>query len=354
VSCLRRPEWPTSFVLKPRERRQPAASELAGDDTREAQLWLDDHRVIYRRRMDLDGQLFDPNEFPTTHSEDEDLVGMLEAVRDDVALVIAPDGLLARTVRPHSLEKAHYARVYADIVGTAMKGKWGGQLAWVELYCGPGKLFVPELGTYPDGSPLEALGIRHPFNTYAFVDLDKNCTDALTARIAERYGDRPDVHVLQGDANSPEVHDQLVALLPRNALIVLYADPAELNFRFDTIRFFAERYAHLDLLINLPLPGVVRALRAGHETKAGQVLDIDEPLSLIGPTSTKTNVTMRQYFESRLCALGYEHFASESIRNSKNSPLYDLLLASRDPRAKEFFEKALQRHPDGQYRMSLF
>jgi hypothetical protein len=105
---------------------------------------------------------------------------------------------------------------------------------------------------------------------------------------------------------------------------MLYADPAGLSFRFDTIRFFAERYDHLDLLINLPLPGFVRALRAGHQNKAGHVLDVDEPLSLIGRTSARTDVTMREYAASRLRVLGYKHFASESIRNSKNSAIYDL------------------------------
>ena len=317
----------------------------------------DDGRlVIYPREVDIDvGHLFDPDayEAPSAQPAEDDFGAIADAVREERSLVPGPDGRPARVIHLHSLDKAYYVRFYADIVAKAMKQRWRDQIAWVELYSGPGTLWVKEQKTFMDGSPLEALGIKKPYGIYAFADLDPRCVEALDARIAEKHPDlRNDVHIFQGDANSPELHDQLVSVLPKNALIVLYADPAELNFHFETIKFFADRYEHLDLLLNFPAAGVVRALAAGHDAKAASVLGHAEPLALIGPTSARTNVSLSQFFEGKLRGLGYEHFASEPIKNSKNSAIYDLMIASRDPRAKDFFEKALARSRAGQYRMT--
>lgn len=297
--------------------------------------------------------LFDPDAYPAPPAPpgEEEFGEIAKAVREERTLVPGPDGHPARLIHLHSLDKAYYVRRYAEIVAGAMREKWGGQIAWVELYSGPGTLWVAEQKTFMDGSPIEALGTKKPYGIYAFADLDQQCVDALGARIGEKYGQRDDVHVFQGNANDADLHDQLVAVLPKNALIVLYADPAELNFHYETIKFFADRYEHLDLLLNFPAAGVVRALRGGHGKKAGEVLGHPEPLALIGPTSARTNVSLGEYFEGMLRGLRYEHFASTPIKNSKNSPVYDLMIASRDPRAKDFFEKALARTRDGQYRM---
>jgi hypothetical protein len=51
-----------------------------------------------------------------------------------------------------------------------------------------------------------------------------------------------------------------------------------------TVKYFIDRYKHLDLLLNLPTEGVVRALAAGYETKAANLLDLPSPHRLIeGP-----------------------------------------------------------------------
>jgi hypothetical protein len=56
------------------------------------------------------------------------------------------------------------------------------------------------------------------------------------------------------------------------------------------------------------------------------------------------------WFERQLRAMGYDQFATEVIKShSKNSPLYDLVLASREPKAVKFFNEATKRGPTGQY-----
>jgi three-Cys-motif partner protein len=258
--------------------------------------------------------------------------------------------LLARVVALHSLDKAHYARYYADIVGRAMKTAYKGPLAWVELFAGPGRLYVKDLEAFKPGSPVEAVNIKSPFDIYVFADLDPRCVGALRQRVGEREG----VHVLKGDANAAALHDRILELVPRNALLVLYADPAGLDLHFETLRFFAERYQALDLLLNFPVPGIDRALSAGHEGKAALVLNHPQPVVLIGPGSGRPGTSLRQWFERQLSTLGYSEFAAEIIRlHGKNVPLYDILLASRKSRAKQFFEEAQKRGPGGQTAMTF-
>ena len=189
--------------------------------------------------------------------------------------------LFSRAICLHSIEKATAAHRYADIVGLAMARKW--RLWWVELFAGPGRLYVRETGEYRAGSPVEAMSIRRPFDGYVFNDLSKPCVESLRRRVSGRS-----VHLLQGDANSPDVLDQIAAIVPRKrSLVVLYADPEGLDLKFETVKFFIDRYPHLDLLLDLPVEGVVRALSAGYEEKASSFLDHPEPQMLIETSAAK-------------------------------------------------------------------
>lgn len=274
------------------------------------------------------------------------------ALDRDTTLIMADDGARARVVALHSLDKAHFAHYYADIVGRAMRTAYGGPLAWVELFAGPGRLYVKDLERFMPGSPVDAVeNVRQRFDHYVFADFDPKCVGALDQRI----GHHPGVHVLHGDANAASLHDQIVALVPRNALLVLYADPAGLDLHFDTLRFFAERYKHVDLLINFPVPGVDRALSAMQQEKAARVLNHAEPIKLLASPNARTSI--REWFERQLRAhpLHYDHFCTQPIRlHANNSPLYDLMLASRNPRAKQFFTEAMNHPPGGQKPLAMF
>jgi three-Cys-motif partner protein len=308
--------------------------------------------------MDVD-HLFDPGQYrgelavPSRASSPRELTEAL-ALDRETQLVAGDDGLPARKVALHSLDKAHYAHYYADIVGRAMRSAYPGPLAWVELFSGPGRLYVKDLDVFSPGSAIESLTIPKPCHHYVFADIDKTCTDALRERVHRTVPGQQHVHVLEGDANSAKLHDEIVSIVPRGALVVLYADPAGLDLDFETLRYFAARYSHLDLLLNFPVPGVVRALRAGHEEKAARVLNHPAPIELIGPTSGRPGVSLRDWFQRQLGALGFNQFAAEVIRlHTKHVPLYDLMLVSHEERAKQFFGEAVKRGPGGQYTMDL-
>lgn len=265
------------------------------------------------------------------------------------SLMRDPEGRWSRAVSAHSAEKAFYVRRYAQMVGTGMRLKWPGKLWWVELFAGPGQLYVRETGMYVPGSPVEAVQITDPFNGYVFADLDDRCVSSLRERVAGSG-----VCVEHGDANSAALLDRIAALVPRDALVVLYGDPEGLDLKWETVKFFIDRYDHLDLLLNLPVAGAVRALAAGHDDKARDVLDHEAPLDLLTAPALSRGASVRDWYWRKLAAEGYDYIDSVPIKiQSRNRDLYDLMLASRVPKALEFFRRATSVGPKGQYSLSL-
>lgn len=243
--------------------------------------------------------------------------------------------LFSRVVHLHSAAKAAYARRYADIVGTAMGGKW--QLWWVELFAGPGQLYVKETGDFVPGSPIEAMRIRRPFDGYVFADLSEPCAESLRHRI----GSDPRAHVFCGDANGADLLDSIARLVPRNALVVLYGDQEGLDLQWDTVKYFIDRYRHLDLLLNLPTSGVVRALAAGYDKKAAAMLGHAEPHQILLGSESK-GASVSDWYRRRLAAEGFDKIEGVTIYlRGRKRELYDLLLASRHPLAPKFFQHAI-------------
>lgn len=250
-------------------------------------------------------------------------------------VVDADDVAFARAISLHSSEKAHHAHRYASIVGTAMRKNW--YRVWIELFAGPGKLYVRDTGKFVPGSPLEALDIPNQFNRYIFADLDPACTQSLRRRIGNRHG----VHILQGNANSPELLVQIAELVPRDALVVLYGDPEGLHLHWDTIKFFIDRFKHLDLLLNVPISGVVRAVAAGYDEKASAVMNHPNPRALFDTGARDKGVLYREWYWRNCAAAGFDQIASVPIcLTGTNRELYDLMLASRNKLAKKFFRIA--------------
>jgi three-Cys-motif partner protein len=252
------------------------------------------------------------------------------------SLVGDDQGLLSRVVHVHSRRKAELVRRYCEIVGTGMRFHWPDKLWWVEFYAGPGRLFECDSGEFLRGSPLDALSVTHRLTGYVFIDLDGSCVDSLRARTAEASN----VHILHGDANDPNLHDEIAMIVPRNALVVMYADPEGLNFDFDTIRHFNSRYPHVDWLINFPGPGAGRYLAAGYEEHAIRVLDTQNPRDLLSTAGRKTyGATLREVYGRKLAAIGFK-CDYEPIFLANGAHIYDVFLATKNPRGLDFFKKA--------------
>jgi three-Cys-motif partner protein len=263
--------------------------------------------------------------------------------------VVGEDGLVTRLVHTHSKKKATKVGFYAHVVSKGMASKWGGRLWWVEFHSGPGQLFERETRSVLQGSPLQALNVTHTFAGYVFVEFDPLCADSLRARTANRQN----VHVIEGDANSAEILDQIRAIVPTDALCVFYADPEDLDdFKFETIKFITARYRHPDWLINLPTSGVVRYLTAGgDDQRAAPLLDMARPAELVAVKEGRTwGPQVSIFFQRKLEALGYRCRYEPIHLDVNNVPIYDLFIATKDTtgRALDFFDKACGIRSNGQ------
>lgn len=258
------------------------------------------------------------------------------------------DGLIARVVQTHSLDKAWFATRFADIVSSAMRRAFGA-VWYVELFAGPGRLWVAPEHSFRDGSPFDALSVRRPFDGYFFGDLDRSCCEALASRVAGRH---PTIHIAHGDANAVELQEQVFAVVPRHALVVLYLDPEGLDVDFATIDRFATHFDHLDLLVNFPGPGAVREASAGRLDRVKAILGAEDEMALADPSGRWR--VFRPSFAAALREVGLIHQRAHSVRQHRNQAvLYDLIVASRHPRATEFFEKALAVARQGQRSFDL-
>lgn len=256
------------------------------------------------------------------------------------------DGLPARLVKSHSANKARMVRRDLDTVTTAMKRQWF-EVQYLELFSGPGLLLDDVTGEEVPGSPLEALSIKRPFDRYVFSDFAGVCAYALTKRIDAQFGARPDVEVLRGDANDLTHLERVCSLINPRALVIAYLDPAKPNLHFETVRFLAQRFRFIDFIINLPFSGIHRSLAAGGEENPRLMLNHPNPRELLHRDEGRTAENIRAYYDGQLRALGLKHITRRCVRiAATNSPLYDIVLASRHPRAIELWDKAnLERKP---------
>jgi three-Cys-motif partner protein len=292
------------------------------------------------------------------HSVEQSQQGKLN--RDGATLLLSDiDGLIVRSVKPHSAKKARMVRRDLATVGRAMNRQWFA-VHYLELFSGPGRLLDEATGEEIPGSPLEALEIPTPFDRYVFSDFDESCVAALDRRI----GARSDVRIRRGDANDPRHLETVAGLLDPRALIIAYLDPAKPNLHFDTVAWLANRFEYIDFIINLPTNAIHRSLAAARywidrganpatlaalQTPAG-ALGHPDPLALLGPDECSTADAIRGFYYEQLRNVGMTELAEPRTIcvTQNNAPLYDIILASRHPRAVELWEKANKVAPHPQ------
>ena len=281
------------------------------------------------------------------------LPGEVERDRDlDAARmwISKDDGLLVRGVKPHSAEKSTLVSRGIDTVSSAMIGKsfaakYGVQ--YLELYSGPGRLLDESTGKEQLGSPLRALGVRKPFTHYAFSDFSPECVAALSARV----GKRDNVDVIRGDANDLGHLERIGQILNPRALVIAYVDPARpQDLHWSTIEHLATQFKFIDLIINLPVNSLMRAILGAHHGGghrpgiAGRFLRHDAPIELIRPSAGRPNTratidAIRRHYDEQLMSLGFKKPARRTVNFPTDNPYYDILLVSRHDRGLELWDK---------------
>jgi three-Cys-motif partner protein len=233
-----------------------------------------------------------------------------------------------------------------------MGEKWPGRLGYLELFAGSG--LAVERGEELDGCPLIAAAADPGFNRMAFVEQDVELVAALEERLRRR-GIGPDrALVLAGDANDPFVLATAAAFLPAPGLIFAFIDPEDINGHWDAIRFVANlstRRQRFDFLINLPVGSMKRnpesdAITRVLGTSAWRArAAAGEPLGMV----------IRETLAEQFRGLGFNVAEHMEIRAYESeTPVYDLVFASRHERGIDFWRKIQTVGPTGQRELKLF
>jgi three-Cys-motif partner protein len=299
-------------------------------------------------------RLFDPNQFgPRAARSRVTAPGLYAASAPDEQLRMnkdgaglvpgIADGLPVRSVAGHSAQKARMVSRDLGTVGRAMRRKWF-EVHYLELFSGPGYLWDEALYEEVPGSPIQALTLDKPFDRYVFADYSPDCVEALRTRISRLssgYPEFPKWTVRQGDANDEEHLYEVCALLDPRALVIAYLDPAKPNLHWNTVELLARRFKYIDFIINLPVSGLHRSLAAGGVEKPAMMLNHPNPLELVNPEPGRTAQNIRAHYDEQLRGLGLIHIARRCVKTDwTNSPLYDVILASRHPAAVKLWERA--------------
>lgn len=264
------------------------------------------------------------------------------------------DGLPARLSGPWAREKLTYLQKYMGIVTTGMKNRWS--VIYLDLMAGPGRCVVQRTGEEFDGSPVLALNQRDPFSSIVLVEADASLIPALRARVGE------EAVVINGDCNDPEVIAELRSHLGHNKLGLAFVDNLGLDVPLATLETLS-RGEKVDLFITFQLIDLKRNLgRAleGHDSERWTAFFGSEKWRDAAGEAERKNLSpgetatiLMDFYGTQLQRLGYDAIGHSRVvmRNSRNGELYRIILAGKDAKATEFFEKISRIDPGGQRRL---
>lgn len=215
------------------------------------------------------------------------------------------------------------------------RAKGGGELVFIDPFCGPGRIQVKGESFTRDGGAMvacrQAATCRVPFTSVLVGDLNPERAEACDARL-KAIGSP--VKRFIGPA-SETVWD-MVKEVPKGALSLAYLDPYNLEYlAFSIIKTlaalrsidFAVHFSTMDLHRNVDME--LDPLRARFDDAAPGWRDA------LGPRDqSKSNLPQEffLYWMSLVKGLGFE-FSEEMplVRDKKNRPLYRLVFFSRHP-----------------------
>jgi three-Cys-motif partner protein len=266
---------------------------------------------------------------------------------------IASDGLPARPSGAWVLDKKDYVERYLAIFTKGVSSKWGGKLAYVDFFAGPGKNIIRETGEEVDGSPL--LALERDFGRYVFVDVPE-----ILVTLRMRLRNHPKlqrISFIEGDCNL--VIDDVLKALPANHLTLAFIDPTGLQIRFDTIRRLVQN-RKIDLLMTIQFGMGIQMNLPQYIKSQGEALT-----GFLGNTEWRNDVEkagtvfqagrrILDRYMAQLRTLGYlDTKDREIVRNDQNMLLYFVVMASRHALGEKFWREVTKIAPSGQRRFNL-
>jgi three-Cys-motif partner protein len=257
-------------------------------------------------------------------------------------------------------EKLYYVERYFTIFNKGMHRKWP-RRAYVDLMAGPGRC-ITDAGDEFAGSPVLAAKSEPHFEKCVFVEKEPVLQRALAAR-TESFKDR--VRVVAGDCNDPAIIRRVRQEVPANALGITFVDMLGLNVWLSTLKDLTVN-RRMDLVITLQVHDFTRnALSASSEQQGTERFDrfFGSPdwRQVVADCASRQAVNadiataLTGYYTQRLATIGYPyvHELHVLMKNTRNAPLYRLVLAAKHEQAVKFFKSIAEIEHSGQRGLTL-
>lgn len=267
-------------------------------------------------------------------------------------LDVSDDGLVCPEVGGWAETKHRLVELYASLFSTGMKAKWDKRV-YVELYAGAGYSKVQDTSRVILGSPLHALGVKHPFDKYVFCEEITDNLEALKVRV-RRHAPAASVAYIQGDCNQRTA--DIIAEIPAGSkgntvLSLCFVDPYDIGIKFDTLRNLSQHRPPMDFVVLLAV--YMDAVRNYDRYVSEDSVKVDEFLgsntwrerwSTAQQTPQRFPQFLATEFARSMESLGYRPTPLHTMKRVKSSrpSLYYLALFSRSPRAYKFWDEVLK------------
>jgi three-Cys-motif partner protein len=270
---------------------------------------------------------------------------------------LCDDGLMTAEVGRWSLEKYRLLALYDTLFAQGMRHQWDVRV-YLDLFCGPGRARLRGTPYLIETSPLIALRVPDPFDTYIFCDENPQAIDALRRRVTQEFP-AADATYLVGNCNDRIA--EIVAAIPkasraRTVLSLCFLDPygiGELKFR--TIQALSR--FRMDFLMLLALAMDANRFQALYVQEDNPTIDEflgDRTWRSAWQTVQRRGIGFRHFlaerFAGQMTAVGYLPMGLETmleVRSSEqNLPLYHLAFFSKHPRGYQFWKEACKYGTD--------
>lgn len=202
-----------------------------------------------------------------------------------------------------------------------------------------------------------ALSINNPFTRYVFIEKTKWRIKKI--KFLEKEFNNLKILTKHGDCN--KILSEFLPQIAKNERALLFLDPFGMNLDWKTIQKAGEM-KNIEIFLNLPLMAMNRACLMKNPDKLTiekiekmnrlwgsnewQNLFYKKVPTLFGETKIKIDINAKEssnLFRKRLETVFSDVSEPLVIRNSKNNPLYCLILASHKPVAKKIINYIFRR-----------
>lgn len=232
---------------------------------------------------------------------------------------------------------------YAHLFATGMKNTWPSRV-YLELFSGPGRCLIRRKAKEDLGSPLKV--IEHEFTKFIFTERNQAAAEALSQRL-HPFAKSANTEIWCGDCAEAIEHIQI----PAGSLTFAFIDPTGIAHAPFSLIENLHRKTRCDLLINIQHGmGIKMNIHqytpdASEESALTKFLGKDSWKRLPRHNARDFFRGVLDLYKEQLHKLGFkrECIGQEVlITNDSNTPLYLLLFASKDPKGKEFWTKAMK------------